>query len=207
LTGSDSHLLALGREALLLVVILPVMAGVIALITRKALPMFRRLQDKLDRINRVMRETLAGIRVIRAFDRTEHEERRFAEANDDLTATTLRVTRLFALMMPTIFLIVNLSTVAVMWFGSKQVADARMSVGDLTAFGLVEPVASHLPRSSRNLCTSLACLVIVWRASVLIFSNLNGLPLAAAIIASGLASSTFLRWASGILATRASISR
>jgi ATP-binding cassette subfamily B protein len=110
------------------------MAAVIALITRKALPMFRQLQDKLDRINRVMRETLAGIRVIRAFDRTEHEERRFAEANDDLTATTLRVTRLFALMMPTIFLIVNLSTVAVMWFGSKQVADARMSVGDLTAF-------------------------------------------------------------------------
>jgi ATP-binding cassette subfamily B multidrug efflux pump len=122
------------RLSLLLVVILPVMAAVIALITRKALPMFRRLQDKLDRINRVMRETLAGIRVIRAFDRTEHEERRFAEANDDLTATTLRVTRLFALMMPTIFLIVNLSTVAVMWFGSKQVADARMSVGDLTAF-------------------------------------------------------------------------
>lgn len=122
------------RLSLLLVVILPVMAGVIALITRKALPMFRQLQDKLDRINRVMRETLAGIRVIRAFDRTEHEERRFAEANDDLTATTLRVTRLFALMMPTIFLIVNLSTVAVMWFGSKQVADARMSVGDLTAF-------------------------------------------------------------------------
>ncbi len=122
------------RLSLLLVVILPVMAVVITLITRKALPMFRRLQDKLDRINRVMRETLAGIRVIRAFDRTEHEEQRFAEANDDLTATTLRVTRLFALMMPTIFLIVNLSTVAVMWFGSKQVADAQMSIGDLTAF-------------------------------------------------------------------------
>jgi ATP-binding cassette, subfamily B, multidrug efflux pump len=122
------------RLSLLLVVILPLMAGFIAVVVRRAVPMFRQMQVKLDRINRVMRETLAGIRVIRAFDRTEHEERRFEEANDDLTATTLRVTRLFALMMPTIMLILNLSTVAVMWFGSIQVADGHMSIGNLTAF-------------------------------------------------------------------------
>jgi ATP-binding cassette subfamily B protein len=122
------------RLSLLLVVILPLMVGFIAVVVRKAVPLFRALQAKLDGINRVMRETLAGIRVIRAFDRTEHEERRFGEANADLTATSLRVTRLFAVMMPAIMLILNLSTVAVMWFGSIQVGDGRMSIGNLTAF-------------------------------------------------------------------------
>ena len=122
------------RLSLLLVVILPLMGAVITLIVRRAIPMFRQMQVKLDRINRVMRETLAGIRVIRAFDRTEHEERRFEEANADLTDTTLHVTRLFALMMPTIMLILNLSTVAVMWFGSTLVSDGRMPIGNLTAY-------------------------------------------------------------------------
>jgi ATP-binding cassette subfamily B protein len=122
------------RLSLLLVVILPVMGAFIAVMIRKAVPMFRKMQVKLDRINQVMRETLAGIRVIRAFDRVKHEERRFEEANDDLTGTTLRVTRLFALMMPTIMLILNLSTVAVMWFGSIQVGDGRMPIGNLMAF-------------------------------------------------------------------------
>jgi ATP-binding cassette subfamily B protein len=92
------------------------------------------MQTKIDRINRVLREALTGIRVIRAFDRIDHEQRRFAEANEDLTATTLRVTRLFAVMMPTIMLILNLSTVAVMWFGSILVGHERMSIGNLTAF-------------------------------------------------------------------------
>ena len=122
------------RLSLLLVVILPVMTAFIAIVAMKALPMFRAMQVKLDGINRILREKLSGIRVIRAFDRTTHEERRFEEANDDLTATTLRVTRLFALMMPTIMLIVNLSTVAVMWFGSLQVGHGDMSIGSLTAF-------------------------------------------------------------------------
>jgi ATP-binding cassette subfamily B multidrug efflux pump len=122
------------RLSLLLVVILPVMAAFIALIASRALPMFRAMQLKLDAINRILREKLSGIRVIRAFDRTEHEERRFAGSNDDLTATTLRVTRLFALMMPAVMLIVNLSTVAVMWFGSLLVGHGDMSIGNLTAF-------------------------------------------------------------------------
>jgi ATP-binding cassette subfamily B protein len=122
------------RLSLLLVVILPVMGVFIGVIVTRAVPMFRQMQVKLDRINRVMRETLAGIRVIRAFDRTQHEERRFEEANADLTDTTLRVTRLFAVMMPTVMLILNLSTVAVMWFGSLLVGDGRMPIGNLTAF-------------------------------------------------------------------------
>jgi len=122
------------RLSLLLVVILPLMVGFIAVVVRRAVPMFRALQVKLDGINRVMREKLAGIRVIRAFDRTAYEERRFQETNDDLTATTLQVTRLFALMMPAIMLILNLSTVAVMWFGSLLVGNGQMSIGNLTAF-------------------------------------------------------------------------
>ena len=120
--------------SLLLIVILPIMGVVIGLIVTRAVPMFRVVQSKIDVINRVMRENLAGVRVIRAFVRTSYEERRFAEANGDLTATTLRVTRLFALLMPSIMLILNLSTVAVMWFGSLLVGDGRMPIGNLTAF-------------------------------------------------------------------------
>jgi ATP-binding cassette subfamily B multidrug efflux pump len=120
--------------SLLLVVILPIMGAFIAFVVKRALPMFRLMQAKIDRINRVLREALTGIRVIRAFDRVDHEQRRFAEANEDLTATTLRVTRLFAVMMPTVMLILNLSTVAVMWFGSILVGHDKMSIGNLTAF-------------------------------------------------------------------------
>jgi len=122
------------RLSLTLAVILPIMAGLIALVGIPAVPLFRAMQIKIDRINRVMRETLAGIRVIRAFDRTEHDQGRFAEANADLTDTTLRVTRLFALLMPGIMAVLNLSTVAVMWFGSLLVGNGNMLIGELTAF-------------------------------------------------------------------------
>ncbi|MGZ4151845.1 MAG: ABC transporter ATP-binding protein [Actinomycetota bacterium] len=122
------------RLSLLLVVILPLMGAVVAFMVRRAVPLFRQVQVKLDRINLVMREKLSGVRVIRAFDRDRHEERRFELANADLTETSLRVTRLFALLMPTVMLIINLSTAAVMWFGSLQVGHGEMPVGDLTAF-------------------------------------------------------------------------
>ncbi|MBN2113596.1 MAG: ABC transporter ATP-binding protein [Acidimicrobiia bacterium] len=122
------------RLSLTLVVILPVMAGLVALIARRAVPLFRSMQVKIDRVNRVLRETLSGIRVIRAFDRTASDQERFAAANADLTTTTLRVTRLFALLMPGIMLVLNLSTVAVMWFGSLLVGNGDLLIGDLTAF-------------------------------------------------------------------------
>ena len=92
------------------------------------------MQKKIDRINQVTREFLSGVRVIRAFDRTVYEEERFDVANVDLTTTTLKVGRLFALMFPAITIILNLSTVAIMWFGGKQIADGSMPIGDLTAF-------------------------------------------------------------------------
>src|SRR6266540_1993216 len=118
----------------LLVVVLPIMVAFIAIVMYRAIPLFRAVQAKLDRINQVMRETLAGVRVIRAFVRTDHEERRFDDANTDLFATSLRVNRLFAVTIPVMTAILNLSTVAVMWFGAMRVNSGEMPIGNLTAF-------------------------------------------------------------------------
>ena len=118
----------------ILLVIVPIMAVIIGTLVRRAMPLFRAMQAKIDRINQVMRETLAGVRVIRAFVRTEHEERRFDEANRDLFGTALSVNRLFALMIPALMAIMNLSTVAVLWFGSVRVDSGDMPIGNLTAF-------------------------------------------------------------------------
>jgi ATP-binding cassette subfamily B multidrug efflux pump len=118
----------------LLIVILPVMGLVIGALVVRAIPLFRSMQARIDRINQVMRETLAGIRVIRAFVRIDYEERRFDEANVELTDVSLRVGRLFALMIPSLLAIFNLSTVAIMYFGGRLVADGSMPIGNLTAF-------------------------------------------------------------------------
>jgi ATP-binding cassette subfamily B protein len=118
----------------LLVVILPIMVGFIALVMSRAIPLFQAMQKKLDRINQVMRETLAGVRVIRAFVRTRHEEERFEAANYDLFSTAIRVNRLFAITIPVMTAILNLSTVAVMWFGAIRVDSGQMPIGNLTAF-------------------------------------------------------------------------
>jgi ATP-binding cassette subfamily B protein len=118
----------------LLVVILPLMAVFIGLVMARAIPLFRAMQTKLDRINQVTRETLSGVRVIRAFVRTRHEEARFDDANRDLFQTSISVNRLFALTIPTMTGIINLSTVAVMWFGAMRVDSGAMPIGNLTAF-------------------------------------------------------------------------
>jgi len=118
----------------ILLVIVPIMVVIIGLLVRRALPLFQAMQVKIDRINQVMRETLAGVRVIRAFVRTDYEERRFDAANTDLFATALSVNRLFAIMMPTLMVIMNLTTVAVLWFGAFRVESGEMSIGNLTAF-------------------------------------------------------------------------
>jgi len=120
--------------ALLLIVVIPLMLAVISVMVFRAIPMFRTMQVKIDRVNQVLRENLTGIRVVRAFNQTESEEERFAVANTDLTATTLKVTRLFALILPALLLIMNLSSVAVIWFGGHLVADGSMPIGNLTAF-------------------------------------------------------------------------
>jgi ATP-binding cassette subfamily B protein len=118
----------------LLVVIIPLMFLVIGTLATRAMPLFRAMQVKIDRINQLMRENLSGIRVIRAFVRTEHEEQRFDVGNADLTDTSLRVNRLFALMIPALFAILNLSTVAILWFGGLRIDSGAMPIGNLLAF-------------------------------------------------------------------------
>ena len=120
--------------SIMIAVIIPLMAVIIGLMLRTAMPLFKSMQIKIDRVNQVVREKLTGIRVIRAFVRTDYEERRFDEANRDLTDTQLAVTRLFALMMPLLMGIFNFSTVAIIWFGAYRVDSGEMLVGDLTAF-------------------------------------------------------------------------
>ena len=117
-----------------LVVIIPILLIVIGTVMRRAIPLFQAMQKKIDRINLVMRETLSGVRVIRAFVRTRHEEERFDDANRDLMVTALSVNRLFAITMPAIFLIMNVSQIAVLYLGAARVDSGGMQIGNLTAF-------------------------------------------------------------------------
>src|SRR5664280_2566092 len=110
------------------------MAFVIGVVLVMVVPQFRSMQVKIDRINEVLREQITGVRVIRAFVRGRSEGERFDEANSSLTATTLRVNRVFALTMPALMAILNLSSVAVVWFGGRLVSDGSMPIGNLTAF-------------------------------------------------------------------------
>ncbi len=130
-------IMAVSKDAkltLLLVVVIPVLAVVILAIARKGIPLFRTMQKKLDKLNLVLRENLTGVRVIRAFNRTEHENRRFENANRDLTDTAIKVNKILALMMPLMMLLFNLTSIAVIWFGSIRIDNGNMQVGDLMAF-------------------------------------------------------------------------
>jgi ATP-binding cassette subfamily B multidrug efflux pump len=118
----------------IIVVVIPLMAAVIGALVVKAMPLFKVMQVKIDRVNQVMREKLSGVRVIRAFVRTEYERERFEDANADLTHTALSVNRIMALMMPALMAIMNLSMVAVMWFGGLRIESGAMPIGNLTAF-------------------------------------------------------------------------
>lgn len=117
-----------------LVVILPVMGAVIGILLAVALPHFKMMQVRIDNMNKVVREKLSGTRVIRAFVRTAYEEKRFDDANAELTATALTVSRIQAVMLPVLLLIMNMSFVAIMWFGGLRVESGQMPIGDLTAF-------------------------------------------------------------------------
>lgn len=118
----------------ILLVVVPLLAGVLALAVGKMRPLFRSMQKKIDTINRTLREQITGIRVIRAFVRDEHERDRFAGANKDLMTVSVGVGRWMALMFPTVFLIMNVSTVGIIWFGGHRVGDGSMQVGSLIAF-------------------------------------------------------------------------
>src|SRR5664280_1669669 len=110
------------------------MVLVLGVVMILVVPQFRSMQVKIDRITEVLREQITGVRVIRAFVRGHSESQRFDEANSSLTATTLRVNRVFALTMPALMAILNLSSVAVVWFGGRLVSEGSMPIGNLTAF-------------------------------------------------------------------------
>ncbi len=122
------------KLALVLISVVPVLAGFIAFIFWKGGPLFRSIQTKVDRLSLVLREHLTGIRVIRAFNRTERELQRFTEANGDLTDTAIRMNRMMAVIMPFNLLALNLACVLIIWFGGIRIEGGHMQVGDLIAF-------------------------------------------------------------------------
>ncbi len=118
----------------LLLVIVPVLALVVYLIVRRMRPLYRGVQERIDGINKVLREQITGIRVIRAFVRDTHERQRFGRANDGLMDLALRAGRLMSMMFPLVMLVVNLSSIAVLWFGGQRIDSGDMKIGALTAF-------------------------------------------------------------------------
>jgi ATP-binding cassette, subfamily B, multidrug efflux pump len=130
-------ILAVHQDAglsLLLVVIVPVLGVIVSLVVRRMRPLGRRMQDRLDNVNRILREQITGLRVIRAFVRDDYERRRFDVANAELTDVSLRFARLMSLMFPLVMAVVNVSSVAVVWFGAHRIDSGEMQIGALTAF-------------------------------------------------------------------------
>ncbi|MDV7135964.1 ABC transporter ATP-binding protein [Williamsia muralis] len=122
-----------GQLAWVLVVAVPILGVTMAVIIYRMMPGFRAMQERIDTVNRVLREQITGIRVVRAFVREPHERRRFAAANDDLTDAALRVGRLMALMFPSVMLISNVTIVFIIWFGGHLIEDGDVQIGALTA--------------------------------------------------------------------------
>ena len=118
----------------LVAVAVPLLALSVGLVIRRMVPQFRLMQESVDWVNRILREQITGIRVVRAFVREEHERERFAAANTQYTGTALAVGRLMSLAFPLVMLVFNASTVAVLWFGSRRVGSGEMQIGELTAF-------------------------------------------------------------------------
>lgn len=129
--------MAVSKDAALAMVIIsvvPVLAGFIFLVFRKGGPLFKAVQTKLDKLSLVLREHLTGIRVIRSFNRIGHEQERFDRANRDLTNTAIQVNRIMAFMMPVMMLVLNFAGIAIIWFGGIRIDAGHMQIGDLIAF-------------------------------------------------------------------------
>ena len=120
--------------SLILVVAVPALLLAMSFIIVRMVPLFRVMQTRIDTVNRVLREQLTGMRVVRAFVREPMERARFGDANDQLTETALQTGRLFALMFPMVMLVLNVSSVAVLWFGAYRVESGELQIGSLTAF-------------------------------------------------------------------------
>jgi ATP-binding cassette, subfamily B, multidrug efflux pump len=122
------------KLAMILVVVVPVLFTVVAVITRKGFPLFAKVQKRLDRMNTVLQENLAGIRVVKAFVRSDYETKRFTEANDDYMAVALRANVMMATLSPVMFLLLNGTIVTVLWLGGNLFWDKALPIGDLAAF-------------------------------------------------------------------------
>jgi ATP-binding cassette subfamily B protein len=144
----------------LLLVIVPILVVTVGLIITRMRPLFRSMQVKIDRVNQVMREQIAGIRVIRAFVRDDRERDRYGVANDELTDVSLRAGKLMAMMFPSVMLIVNLSSIAVLWFGGHRIDSGAMQVGALTAF------LSYLMQILMSIMMATFMFVMIPRAEV-----------------------------------------
>ncbi|MCU1398510.1 MAG: abc transporter related protein [Acidimicrobiales bacterium] len=138
----------------------PVLVVSIGLIIRRMVPQFRSMQTRIDTVNRVLREQIAGIRVVRAFVREPYETKRFADANTELTATARRAGRLQALIFPVVMLVFNCSSVAVLWFGASRVDSGAIQIGALTAF------LSYLLQILMSVMMATFMLMMVPRAAV-----------------------------------------
>ena len=144
----------------LIAVCVPVLLIAVGLIVTRMVPLFRKMQARIDTVNRVLREQLTGIRVVRAFVREDMETERFAGANRDVTDVALRAGRLMALMFPTVMLVLNISSVAVIWFGAFRIEDGSMQVGTLIAF------LSYLMQILMSVMMATFMAVMIPRASV-----------------------------------------
>ncbi|WP_126993045.1 ABC transporter ATP-binding protein [Thermosipho globiformans] len=149
------------KLTMVLLVSLPIMFVVMYFIVKYSMPLFKSMQKKLDNLNRVLRENLTGVRVIRAFAKTEYEKKRFEVANEDLTSTALKVNRIFALVFPLILLIMNFTVIFLIWIGAIQIDKGTLEVGTMMAvmqyimqimfsFIMISVVFIFLPRASAS---------------------------------------------------------
>jgi ATP-binding cassette subfamily B protein len=122
------------RLALLLLVLLPMVLVLIVVFSKKARPLFRKVQERLEKVNMVMQENIAGVRLVRAFVRSDYEKNRFSNRNEEFTEKGIQVNRMLALLMPTMILILNLGMAALLWFGGNMVIGGSLTTGQIVAF-------------------------------------------------------------------------
>ncbi len=144
----------------LVAAVVPVLIGSVAFVASRMVPYFRKVQTRIDEVNRLLREQITGVRVVRAFARERHEADRFAVANDELTSVATSAGRWMATMFPTVMLVINVSSVAVLWFGGHRVDSGEMQVGALTAF------LSYLMQILMSVMMGTFALIMVPRSAV-----------------------------------------
>ena len=130
-------IMALSKDrelANILAIVLPLMIIIMVIVAKFVVPLFKTLQKRLDNVNLVLRENLTGIRVIRAFNRLKKERKRFDTANKDLTDMSIKVNKIMAVMQPIMMLLMNATTLAIIWFGGLRISNGDLGIGDMMAF-------------------------------------------------------------------------